>query len=102
MLAQQDTVTINKINPYFGSQIRNGYSWYKYDGDNIMQTLVPDEVNKQVDHIIGAYDGNIIYGSSDYVNYVDDEDDEYKSSVGKRVVKQEPKEISGVDLSDGE
>ena len=103
MLAQQDTVTINKINPYFGSQIRNGHIVYKYDDKNVVQqTVAHDEIDKQIDHIIGAYDGNIIYGSSDYVNYVNDEDDEYKSSVGKRVVKQEPKEISGVDLSDGE
>lgn len=100
MLAQQDTVTINKINPYFGSQIRNGYSVYKYNGKDIVQTGVLDgnnkpNIDKQIDHIIGAYDGNIIYGSSDY-------DGVNKSSVGERVVKQEPKEIIGVDLNDGE
>ena len=98
MLSQQDTVTINKINPYFGSQIRNGYSVYKYNGDNnIVQTVNHSEINKQVDHIIGAYDGIIIYGSSDYDVSVAGE-----SFAGKRVIKQEPQEIIGVDLNDGE
>lgn len=100
MLAQQDTVTINKINPYFSSQIRNGYSVYKYNDKDIVQTGVLDgnnkpNINKQIDHIIGAYDGNIVYGSSDY-------DGVDKSYVGEQVIKQEPKKIIGVDLNDGE